>query len=123
MPRLSIIVPVYQAKEYLEKCINSILEQSFVDFELILVDDGSKDASGTICDEYAKRDKRIRVIHKENGGLSDARNTGIKLANSDYLMFVDSDDYIEKNMLECLYKNIIEKDSDIAVCNFMYLYE
>ena len=94
MAEVSIIVPVYQVEKYIRKCIESIQAQTFSDFELILVDDGSKDASGTICDEYAKRDKRIRVIHKENGGLSDARNTGIKLANSDYLMFVDSDEYI-----------------------------
>ena len=123
MAQVSIVVPVYEVEKYIRKCIESIQAQTFSDFELILVDDGSKDASGRICDEYAKKDKRIRVIHKENGGLSDARNTGIKLANSDYLMFVDSDDYIDKNMLECLYKNIIESNSDIAVCNFMYLYE
>lgn len=123
MAQVSIVVPVYQVEKYIRQCIESIQAQTFSDFELILVDDGSEDVSGRICDEYAKRDARIKVVHKKNGGLSDARNTGIELANSQYLMFIDSDDYIEKNMVECLYQNILETNSDISVCNFMYVYE
>ena len=100
---ISIIVPVYKVEKYLSKCVESILSQTFVDFELILVDDGSPDRCGEICDKYALKDKRIKVIHKENGGLSDARNAGIQVAQGEYLAFVDSDDYIEPQLVEnCL---------------------
>ena len=94
-PKLSIIVPVYNVEQYLDKCIKSILNQTFKDFELILVDDGSIDNSGEICDEYAKKDSRVKVIHKKNGGLAAARNTGLIIARGDYVGFVDSDDWIE----------------------------
>ncbi|HFU5892253.1 TPA: glycosyltransferase family 2 protein, partial [Enterococcus faecium] len=92
MCEISIIVPIYNVEQYLRKCVDSILAQTFTDFEVILVDDGSPDNSGAICDEYAKLDSRVRVIHKENGGLSDARNAGIEIAKGKYLGFVDSDD-------------------------------
>ena len=123
MAEISIIVPVYQVEKYIRQCIDSILAQTFTDFELILVDDGSKDNSGKICDEYAEKDKRIRVIHKENGGLSDARNKGLDNASGNYFMFVDGDDYIAPNMAECLYKKIFEAKADIAVCNYRYIFE
>lgn len=116
MPEISIIVPVYKVEEYLPRCIDSILAQSFTDFELILVDDGSPDNCGTICDEYANKDKRIIVIHKENGGLSDARNAGLDIAKGKYIGFVDSDDWIESNMYQYLHDNIIANDADIAEC-------
>lgn len=123
MAEISIIVPVYQVEKYIRQCIDSILAQTFTDFELILVDDGSKDNSGKICDEYAERDKRIRVFHKENGGLSDARNIGLDNASGNYFMFVDSDDYISPDMTECLYKKIHKENADIAVCNYRYVFE
>ncbi len=99
MPEISVIVPVYNAEKYLNKCIESILSQSFNDLELILVNDGSKDSSGAICDEYVVKDERVKVIHRENAGVSSARNTGIDIACGKYIMFVDSDDYIKKDML------------------------
>lgn len=98
MPTLSIIVPVYKVEPYLHRCVDSILAQTFTDFELILVDDGSPDNCGAICDEYAAKDSRILVIHKENGGLSDARNAGLDIAKGEYIGFVDSDDYISPQM-------------------------
>ena len=94
---LSIVVPVYDVEQYLPRCIDSILKQSFTDFELILVNDGSTDNCPIICDEYADKDDRIKVIHKENGGLSDARNTGINKASGKYISFIDSDDFIVEN--------------------------
>ena len=123
MAEVSIIVPVYQVENYIRQCIDSILVQTFTDFELILVDDGSKDKSGQICDEYAVLDQRVKVIHKENGGLSDARNCGMDQAVGNYFMFVDSDDYIAPTMLEYLYKALMNKEADIAVCNFLYFFE
>lgn len=96
---ISIIVPVYKSESLLSKCIESVLEQTYQNFELILVDDGSPDASGTICDYYKNKDVRVLVIHKENGGASDARNVGLKIANGEYICFLDSDDYLEKNFL------------------------
>ena len=115
-PVISIIVPVYKVEAYLEKCINSILNQTLSDFELILVDDGSPDSCPAICDEYAMKDSRIKVIHKENGGLSDARNAGIEIATGKYLGFVDSDDYIAPDMYESLYTIITENNCDMAIC-------
>ncbi|MDQ0198773.1 glycosyltransferase family 2 protein [Neobacillus ginsengisoli] len=116
--KISIIVPVYNVEKYLVKCIDSILNQTFSDFELILVNDGSTDKSGEICDEYSKIDKRIKVVHKKNGGLSSARNAGIDLAKGEYIAFVDSDDYIHKRMYEVLYNNAIINSSDIIICDF-----
>ena len=123
MAEVSIIVPVYQVENYIRQCIDSILVQTFTDFELILVYDGSKDKSGQICDEYAVLDQRVKVIHKENGGLSDTRNCGMDQAVGNYFMFVDSDDYIAPTMLEYLYKALMNKEADIAVCNFLYFFE
>ena len=123
MVKISIIVPVYNVERYLGKCINSILNQTFADFELILVDDGSTDRSGYICDDYKKKDNRIKVIHKENGGLSSARNAGLDIAKEKYIGFVDSDDFINKNMYEFLYKDIKVNNSDIAICDYEEVYE
>lgn len=122
MALVSIIVPVYQVENYLRQCIDSILAQTFQDFELILVDDGSKDRSGQICDEYAGKDKRVKVIHKENGGLSDARNRGLDQAVGHYFLFVDSDDSIAPTMVERLYQSITGTGADIAACNFRFFY-
>ena len=123
MAEVSIIVPVYQVEKYIRQCVDSILAQTFTDFELILVDDGSKDKSGEICDEYAGMDERVKAIHKENGGLSDARNRGIDQAVGKYIMFVDSDDYIAPTMVESLYTHIICENADIAVCNFRFTFD
>ena len=123
MAEVSIIVPVYQVEKYIRQCVDSILAQTFTDFELILVDDGSKDQSGQICDEYARMDERVRVIHKDNGGAADTRNRGVDQAVGNYLMFVDSDDYIAPTMVECLYRNIVSQNADIAACNYLYLFD
>lgn len=117
MPLISVIVPVYKVEKYIHKCVDSILSQTFTDFELFLVDDGSPDNCGKICDEYAAKDNRIIVIHKENGGLSDARNVAIEKASGEYLTFVDSDDYVSDNHLESLYNALVETGSDIAMSN------
>lgn len=115
-PKISIIVPVYQVEPYIRRCIDSILSQTFKDFELILVDDGSPDKCGEICDEYALKDSRIKVIHKKNGGLSSARNAGLDIAQGDYIGFVDSDDWIDEDMYEVLYENITKYNVEVAVC-------
>lgn len=104
MPEISVIVPIYKAEAYLHRCVDSILAQTFTDFELILVDDGSPDRCGVICDEYAQKDSRVRVIHKPNGGVSSARNAGIDAAKGNYITFVDSDDYVNERYLTDLYK-------------------
>lgn len=117
MPTISVIVPVYKVEPYIHQCIDSILAQTYTDFELILVDDGSPDNCGLICDEYAKQDDRIRVIHQENQGLSAARNAGIDIAKGDYLTFIDSDDWVVSTYLKNLYLNITSCVADIAVCD------
>lgn len=108
--RLSIIVPVYNAEEYLDRCLVSILEQDFAPYEVILVDDGSTDASPLICDRYSATDPRFRTIHKENGGVSSARNAGLDLAKGEYVMFVDSDDSLLPDSLEMMFENIVGED-------------
>lgn len=113
---ISIIVPIYNVEKYLRRCIDSIRNQTYKELEIILVNDGSKDNSGKICDEYKNIDSRIIVIHKENGGLSDARNKGIEMAKGKYIVFIDSDDFIELDMIESLYTNIKEYNVKIAVC-------
>ena len=123
MPRVSVIVPVYNVEKYLSKCIESILGQTFTDFELLLVDDGATDESGVICDRYAAIDSRIRVFHKQNGGVSTARNLGIQNALGDYIGFVDSDDYIDSNMYEVLFNLIEEHQADISICGFKVIDE
>jgi len=117
MPEISVIVPVYKVEKYLRRCVDSILAQTFTDFELILVDDGSPDTCGAICDEYAVHDKRVRVIHQENGGLSAARNAGIDAAAGEYLLFADSDDVIHPNTLEWERQALEESGADIAICS------
>lgn len=116
---ISVIVPIYNVENYLEDCINSILSQSYKELEIILVDDGSPDSCGKICDKYSKKDSRITVIHKDNGGLSDARNTGIDAANGEYLSFVDSDDLLHKDFYLTLFNILIDNNSDISMCNFL----
>lgn len=117
-PLISIIVPVYKVEQYIHICVDSVLNQTYSNWELILVDDGSPDNCPQICDEYAATDKRIRVIHKENGGLSDARNFGIKVATGDYLLFLDSDDYWrESDFLHSIYELILFQP-DVEVINF-----
>lgn len=113
--KISIIVPVYNVEKYLRKCIDSIINQSFRDIEIILVNDGSTDNSGTICDEYKKIDHRISVIHKKNGGLSSARNEGLKVSQGEYIGFIDSDDWIESDYYELLFNGIINNKADISV--------
>ncbi len=120
MKLISIIVPVYNVEQYIRKCLDSIAEQTYKNIEIILVDDGSPDSCGAICDEYARRDKRIRVIHRENGGLSAARNTGLDDAKGDYIMFVDSDDYITPDAVQLLMSCAEENSSDITVGGFEY---
>lgn len=116
---ISIIVPVYKVEPYLEKCIQSIINQTYKNIEIILVNDASPDNCGNICDEYALKDSRIKVIHKEyNTGLSDTRNIGISRAIGEYIGFVDSDDYVNETMYENMYKLLIEKDADVCICNF-----
>lgn len=117
-PKISVIVPVYKAEKYLHRCVDSILAQTFTNFELILVDDGSPDSSGTICDEYARNDKRIKVIHKENGGVASARQCGIDNATGIYTIHADPDDWVESTMLEELYNKAKETDADMVICDF-----
>lgn len=116
---ISLIVPIYKVEKYLSYCIESIIKQTYPNIEVILVDDGSPDNCGKICDEYAKKDERIIVIHKENGGLSDARNAGLKLAKGQYVSFIDSDDMVHKGMVEMLLKVIKKFDADVAVCDYI----
>lgn len=123
MPLLSIIVPIYNVEKLLSRCIDSILAQTFRDFELILVDDGSPDACGKICDEYAEREKRIRVIHKKNGGLSDARNAGLEIASGKYIGFVDSDDFVRPQMYEKMLDIAHETGAEIVACGIEYVDE
>lgn len=113
---ISIIVPVYKVEEYLNRCVQSIVNQTYKEFELILVDDGSPDCCSKLCDEWSKRDKRIKVIHKENGGLSDARNAGMRIAVGEYMVFIDSDDWISVSYLELLMQAMQEKDCEIVEC-------
>lgn len=119
MPAISIIVPLYKVEKYLPACIESILSQTFTDFELILVDDGSPDSCGAICDQYAERDSRILVIHKENGGVSDARNHALDRAAGKYVAFCDSDDYLAYDHLEKLVEAMEQTDCDIVNGNFL----
>lgn len=119
---VSVIVPVYNVEKYLRKCIESIINQTHANLEIILVNDGSQDQCPAICDEYATMDKRIKVIHQANGGLSDARNTGLDICQGDYIYLVDSDDYIECDAIEILYREIIKHDADIAVANINKVY-
>ncbi len=123
MPTISIIIPVYNVEPFIRKCINSILAQSYTDFELILINDGSTDNCGRICDEYSLNDARIRVIHKRNGGQSTARNAGIDIARGVYLSFIDADDYIDPIMIETLYKLAVQYNADISECGYISVFQ
>ncbi|MDC6078319.1 glycosyl transferase [Limosilactobacillus fermentum] len=118
-PLVSIVVPIYNVQDFVEKCIKSILKQTFQDFELLLVNDGSTDNSIKVCKQYMHKDERIRILNKENGGLSDARNYGIDRAKSDYVVFVDGDDYVDERFIEELYKSITNEKSEIAICGYI----
>ncbi len=123
MQLISVIVPVYNVEKFLIKCLESIVNQTYKDLEIILVDDGSTDTSGTICDAYKEKDNRIKVIHKKNEGLSEARNTGLMLATGDYISFIDSDDFIELDMYTYLISNMQKVDADIGICGTFIDYE
>lgn len=116
---ISVIIPVYKVEEYLDECVASVVSQTYENLEIILVDDGSPDNCPQMCDEWAKKDNRIQVIHKENGGISDARNAGIDVCSGAYIAFVDSDDFIAPDMLEKLYTALTKEDADIAACGIL----
>ena len=123
LPKISIIVPVYNVENYVSKCIESIINQTYKNLEIIIVNDGSTDRSGDICEYYAKQDDRIILIHQDNQGLSMARNNALDIISGDYVGFVDSDDWIESNMYGVLYINSVTYDADISMCNFYYVSE
>lgn len=113
---ISVILSIYNAEDCLERCVNSVLRQSFRNIEIILIDDGSTDQSNILCDEYAKNDSRIKVVHKKNGGVSSARNKGLEIASGEYIMFLDSDDTFAPHACEVLLKIITEKKADCVIC-------
>lgn len=115
---ISVVVPVFNVEKYLRKCIDSICSQTYQNLEIILVDDGSTDSSGSLCDTLAKKDSRIKVIHKHNGGLSDARNAGLSIAIGIYICFIDSDDWLEQNILQTAYSRLTQDNTDIAIWSF-----
>ncbi len=116
-PVISIIVAVYKAESCLRRCVDSLLAQTFQDYEILLVDDGSPDRSGEICDEYARKDNRVRVFHKENGGVASARQCGMNNARGEYVIHADPDDWVEPNMLEELYGKAKEENADMIICD------
>ncbi|MBS3202812.1 glycosyltransferase [Turicibacter bilis] len=120
MPKVSIIIPVYNVEKYIVQCLDSVINQSLQDIEIIIVDDGSPDRCGEICEEYAKLDNRIKVIHKQNEGLGYARNSGISIASGEYIGFIDSDDFVEKNMFEELYNTAVKQKADAVYCGIYY---
>ncbi len=122
-PLISVVIPVYNVKKYLNKCVDSVISQTYSNIEIILVDDGSNDGCAEICDNYKMLDNRIIVIHKENGGLSDARNVGIDICKGKYITFIDSDDYVECNYIEYLYIIISENNADLSICEYKYISE
>ena len=117
MPKLSVVVPVYNVEKYLNQCIDSILGQSFTDFELIIIDDGSTDGSGSICDQYAQSDKRVTVLHTENHGVVTARRTGVNCAQGEYTAFVDSDDWLDVDFYRCIFENVGRDKADVLLCS------
>lgn len=119
---VSVIVPVYNVEECVNRCVDSLLEQSYLNVEIVLVDDGSTDNSGLICDEYAKKDKRVKVIHQDNGGLSAARNAGIEISSGDYLSFVDGDDYVSNDFISFLMNLLSKNGGDVAQCGHFIQY-
>ena len=118
MKKVSIIIPVYKAEGYLNKCLESVVNQTYQNLEIILIDDGSPDNCPKMCDDWAKKDKRIKVIHKENGGVSSARNCALDKLTGDYICFVDSDDTIHPKYVEILIRNLKEANADISVCSW-----
>lgn len=121
-PLISVIIPVYNVEKYLHRCLDSVIEQTYKNLEVILIDDGSTDHSGEICDDYAAKDVRIHVIHQENQGVSAARNKGLDTAKGEYIAFVDSDDYILPEMYAKMLECIIENNVDFCVCQWQYEY-
>ena len=121
-PLITVIVPVYNVEKYLKKCVDSIINQSYQNLEIILVDDGSTDNSGAICDRYVEQDNRIVVVHKENGGLSDARNAALDIAKGEYIVLVDSDDYVTKDYVSYMYSLLFENSADISACELKKIY-
>lgn len=121
-PKISVIVPVYKAEKYLHRCVDSILAQTFTDFEVLLIDDGSPDRSGEICDEYAQKDARVRVFHKDNAGVSSARNLGLDNAKGEWVTFVDSDDWVHEDFIKKRFELALVDDADIAYCDIEYVY-
>lgn len=119
---VSIVIPIYKVEKYLSLCIDSVLNQTYKNLQIILVDDGSPDACGEICDKYSKKDSRIIVVHKANGGLSDARNEGLKYVTGEYVYYLDSDDTIEPHAIQCLVDAQIKYDADIVIANYYYTY-
>ena len=115
---ISVIIPIYQAEKYLRRCLESLISQTFTDFEMVLIDDGSNDGSGIICEEYKKRDSRIRVIHKKNEGVSKSRQIGLDVSEGRYIIYVDPDDWVEENYLEALYEEAIGTNADMTICDF-----
>lgn len=118
IPSISVIIPVYKAEKYINRCVDSFLKQTFSDFEVLLIDDGSPDNSGKICDAYAKQDTRVKVFHKYNGGVSSARQFGLEYAVGKYIIHADPDDWVEPYMLEELYQNAKQNNSDMVICDF-----
>lgn len=116
MPLVSVVLPIYNVENYLERCVKSVCMQTYSNLEILLIDDGSTDSSGKMCDKFATEDKRIRVFHKKNGGLSDARNYGIKKARAELISFIDSDDFVDRDYIQYLYQLISKYDTDMAIC-------
>lgn len=121
--KISVIIPVYNVEKYLKQCIESVLNQTYENLEIILIDDGTKDNSGIICDDYSKKDNRIKVVHQKNMGLSGARNTGLKIATGDYISFIDSDDFIDNKMFEVMILALKENNADIVECGTIFCNE
>ena len=118
MTLVSVIIPVYNVEKYMRRCIDSIINQTYTNLEIILVDDGASDRSGKICDEYAQMDHRIKVLHKENGGLASARNAGIQIATGEYISYVDSDDWVETEFIEVLLKGCQDNNAKMSICRY-----
>lgn len=123
LSKVSVVVPVYKVEKYIHRCVNSILQQTYKNIEVILVDDGSPDKCGEIADSFAQKDRRVRTIHKPNGGLSDARNCGMKYVSGEYILFVDSDDWMSEQMIEVMVTKSLEYNADIVQSAFLYAYE
>lgn len=117
---VSVVVPIYNVRPYLDRCISSLVNQTYANIEIILIDDGSTDNSGTLCDEWGKRDGRIIVSHKTNGGLSDARNAGVEICHGEYIVFVDSDDYVDTEFIQKMHQSLVDSSSDMAMCSVIW---